>query len=81
LHAGLTEVDIHEAQLKEIAIRSAQSVIALIDSSKFGRTDLTPFARPDQISHLYTDSDLSQDWQNSLSLAGLPFTLCFPDRR
>jgi DeoR/GlpR family transcriptional regulator of sugar metabolism len=81
LHAGLTEVDIHEAQLKEIAIRSAQSVIALIDSSKFGRTDLTPFARLDQISHLYTDSDLSQDWQNSLALAGLPFTLCLSDRR
>jgi len=76
LQAGLTEVDIHEAQLKEIAIRSAQSVIALIDTSKFGKADLTPFAHLNQITHLYTDSSLSQDWQKELARAGLSFTLC-----
>ena len=81
LLAGLTEVDIHEAQLKEIAIRSAQNVIALIDSSKFGRVDLTPFARLNQVAHLFTDANLSQEWQNNLAQAGLSFTLCFPDQR
>jgi DeoR/GlpR family transcriptional regulator of sugar metabolism len=81
LQAGLTEVDIHEAQLKEIAIRSAHNVIALIDSSKFGKADLTSFARLDQITHLFTDADLSQDWQDNLAQVGLPFTLCFNDRR
>jgi len=29
-------------------------VIALIDSSKFGKEDLTPFARLDQIAHFDT---------------------------
>ena len=81
LQAGLTEVDIHEAQLKEIAIRSAQNVVALIDSSKFGRADLTPFARLNQITHLYTDSNLPDEWQERLALAGLSFTICLPDRR
>ncbi len=81
LQAGLTEVDIHEAQIKEIAIRSSQSVIALIDSSKFGRADLTPFARLNQITHLFTDANLSTEWQDRLAQAGLPYTLCYPDPR
>jgi DeoR/GlpR family transcriptional regulator of sugar metabolism len=74
--AGLTEVDIHEAQLKEIAIRSAANVIALIDTSKFGKIDLTPFARPDQITHIYTDVGITQVWQNKLVSLGVPFTIC-----
>jgi DeoR/GlpR family transcriptional regulator of sugar metabolism len=76
LNAGLTEVDIHEAQLKEIAIRSAGKVIALVDSSKFGKADLTPFARLDQINHLFVDYSLSADWLLLLEEAGLNFTIC-----
>lgn len=72
---GLTEIDIHEAQLKEIAIRSANEVIALIDSSKFGRADLSPFARTDQISHLYTDHHISQKWIESMEKMGIHYTI------
>jgi DeoR/GlpR family transcriptional regulator of sugar metabolism len=74
--AGLTEVDIHEALLKEIAIRSSRQVMALIDSTKFGRTDLTSFARLDQITHLYTDSGLSPFWKEELERAGVNYTIC-----
>jgi DeoR/GlpR family transcriptional regulator of sugar metabolism len=76
LLAGLTEVDIHEAQLKEIAIRSAAQVIALVDASKFGKEDLTSFASIDQITHLYTDSNLSQDWLDQLYALGVSIILC-----
>jgi DeoR/GlpR family transcriptional regulator of sugar metabolism len=76
ISAGLTEVDIHEAQLKEIAIRSASQVIALVDTSKFGKIDLTPFARPNQINHLYTDNGISEEWKNKMILSGLNFTIC-----
>lgn len=74
--AGLTEVDIHEAQLKEIAIRSSSQVIALVDSSKFGKTDLTAFARLDQITHLYTNDGLNQSWMDQLDASGILFTIC-----
>jgi DeoR/GlpR family transcriptional regulator of sugar metabolism len=72
---GLTEIDINEAQLKEIAIRSATEVIALIDSSKFGKTDLTPFARPDQITHLFTDCFISETWIEKLDSKGILYTI------
>lgn len=76
LGMGLTEIDIHEAQIKSRMIASAEKVVALIDSSKFGRVDLTPFARLEQVSHIFTDSKLSPDWIEQLQRACVPLTLC-----
>jgi len=76
LERGMTEVNLSEAQLKRKALESAHQVIALIDSSKFGKEDLTPFARPSQITHLITDAGLAPDWIEKLTQAGIEFTLC-----
>lgn len=73
---GMTEVHFEEAQLKRKAIESSKQVIALIDSSKFGKEDLTPFARPPQIAHLFTDSDISDEWKAHLRSANVLFTAC-----
>jgi DeoR/GlpR family transcriptional regulator of sugar metabolism len=76
LEGGPTEVDIHEAQIKRKMIASSGSMVALIDSSKFGRADLTSFARLDQIAHLFTDNSLTPAWVKKLKQAGVPLTLC-----
>jgi len=49
LQAGLTEVDIQEVLVKRRMIGCAERVVALIDSHKFGRVDLTSFAGVGQI--------------------------------
>lgn len=74
--AGLTEVHLDEAQLKSKAISAAKKVIALVDSSKFGKTDLTAFARTEQITHLYTDQGLDPTWIEKLRQANLSFSIC-----
>ena len=74
--AGLTEVHLDEGQLKSKAISAAKKVIALVDSSKIGKTDLTAYARTDQISHLYTDQELDGAWIERLRQAGLSFSIC-----
>jgi DeoR/GlpR family transcriptional regulator of sugar metabolism len=76
LERGMTEVHFEEAQLKRKAIESAKQVIALIDSSKFGKEDLTPFARPMQITCLFTDSGITEEWKTRLQSANIPFTVC-----
>jgi len=76
---GMTEVHFEEAQLKRKAIESSNEVIALIDSSKFGKEDLTPFARPLQITHLFTDSGISEEWKTRLTWANVPFTACIEE--
>ena len=78
--SGLTEVDIYEAQIKRKMIASSGTVVALIDSSKFGRTDLTPFAPTGQLAHIYTDDNLGPEWAEQLQRSRIPFTLCGEDK-
>jgi DeoR/GlpR family transcriptional regulator of sugar metabolism len=76
LERGMTEVHLAEAQLKRKAMESSQQVIALIDSTKFGKEDLTPFVRTEQITHLITDAGLAPEWATKLKAAGIDFTIC-----
>lgn len=73
---GLTEVHLEEAQLKRKVIQSARQVFALVDSSKFGREDLTPFARLKQICCIYTDTGISQEWRDLIKEAGIELNIC-----
>src|SRR5690349_13776330 len=66
LERGMTEVLLSEAQIKRKAIESSQQLFALIDSSKFGKEDLTSFARPEKINCLFTDEHLSSEWADRL---------------
>jgi len=73
---GMTEVDVYEAQFRVKAIEGAGHVVALIDSSKFGKLDLTPSVRNEQISILFTDQDLSAEWIDRLEQAQMRYTIC-----
>jgi len=76
---GLTEVHIEEAALKTKMIRAADRFIALVDSSKFGKVDLTVFAQVQQIDHLYTDQNIESAWIERLQQSGLAFSICHKD--
>ena len=76
LERGMTEVHLAEAQLKRKVIESSQQLFALVDSSKFGKEDLTPFAHPTQIAHLFTDASITEEWKSRLQSAKIPFTVC-----
>jgi DeoR/GlpR family transcriptional regulator of sugar metabolism len=71
LERGMTELHLNEAQLKRKMIKSAQQLYAIIDSSKFGKEDLTPIAAIDDIFQLITDEMVTSDWKEQLELAGI----------
>ena len=73
---GMTEVHLEEAQLKRKALESARQVFALVDSSKLGHEDLTIFVRPLQITHLFTDKGITDEWKTRLQWANIAFTVC-----
>jgi len=76
LARGMTEVHLAEAQLKRKMVESSQRLFALVDSSKFGKEDLTSFARPERINCLFTDQHLSAEWTERLKAAEIDFTIC-----
>lgn len=79
LERGLTDVRIDEAQLKRLAISVAQEVIALIDSSKFGKDDLTSFARLEQINCVITDAGINPLWAQLIERSGISLIICRAD--
>ena len=76
LEGGMTDVDVYEAEFRVKAINAANQVIALIDSSKYGKVDLTPSLRLDQISAIYTNTGLAPEWVHRMEQMAIPFTLC-----
>jgi ribose transport system substrate-binding protein len=76
VETGLTQVDIQEAQLKSRMIESVERVVALIDSTKFGKVDLTPFATVEQVSHILTDSDVAPRYIDDLRQTSANLTVC-----
>lgn len=76
LEAGLTEVDIQEVQVKKQMIRCAERVVALIDSSKFGKVNLTSFASLEQVTHILTDSHLDPQFIEQLRQTRTALTIC-----
>lgn len=76
VETGLTQVDIQEAQIKSRMIESAEQVVALVDSTKFGKVDLTPFASVEQVSHILTDSSLDPGYIEQLRQTCAVLTVC-----
>jgi ribose transport system substrate-binding protein len=76
VETGLTQTDIQEAQLKSRMIRSAERVVALIDSSKFGKVDLTPFASVEHVSQILTDSNVDPRVVEQLRQTCAVLTVC-----
>lgn len=76
LERGMTEILFAEAQIKRKVIESSQQLYALVDSSKFGREDLTSFASLKRISRLFTDEGVSPEWIERLQQAALEYTIC-----
>jgi DeoR/GlpR family transcriptional regulator of sugar metabolism len=76
IERGMTEVHFEEAQLKRKAIESSKQVIGLIDFTKFGNEDLTPFAQPLQISEVFTDSSITDEWKGRLKQAKITYKVC-----
>lgn len=75
LERGLTEADFHEAQFKKAMVEAADHLIVLIDSSKFGKTDLSQYAPVSKITHLISDSNLAPVWREKMDELGIVYTI------
>ncbi|MBL8132010.1 MAG: substrate-binding domain-containing protein [Anaerolineae bacterium] len=76
LETGLMESDIDEALLKMQVLQSASRVVALVDSSKFGKVGLRPFASVSQIAHIVTDDGIAPQMVERLRAARVSLTIC-----
>lgn len=66
INFGLTTPNPMEAQLNRIMVERAQQVIAITDSSKFGRHSFSYICDVDVISTLITDTNISVEFEKEL---------------
>lgn len=76
LSAGLTETDGNEAAIKIRMVTLAESTAVLADSTKFGQVYQAPFARADQVTHIFSDGSLEPYWVQQVQAASIVLTLC-----
>jgi len=74
--AGLTETDLQEAQMKRQMVRAADRTVVLVESTKFGRKDLAPFATLDQVGSILTDDELPARLVEQMRHTCCELTLC-----
>jgi len=78
LRRGLTEANSAESALKEIMMANATRVVALVDSSKLGRTALSFFAPLERVNMLVTDDGADLETLGRLREAGLEIHVAPP---
>jgi DeoR family transcriptional regulator of aga operon len=72
---GITNVNIPEAELKSIFLKTAERKVVLADSSKVGNIGLVKIAEIEQIDLLITDKDADPQEIEALRQKGLKITL------
>ena len=71
LKDGLSTPNIEEASLNQAMIAAAKEVIAVFDSSKFGKRGFAHIAKLDKIDMIITDSNISDEYRQYIESAGI----------
>jgi DeoR/GlpR family transcriptional regulator of sugar metabolism len=75
LEDGLTEFNMEDARVKQSLIKSAQEVIVVADSSKFGQTTFTSVAPIEAVDRIVTDSHATDQMVKELEQRGVEVLL------
>ncbi|WP_353626413.1 hypothetical protein [Bacillus sp. JCM 19041] len=68
-HAGLTDFNVYEVELKKRMVKKVHQVVALIDHTKLGKTSIATFAQLDDISIVITNKEIESDFAQALERA------------
>jgi DeoR/GlpR family transcriptional regulator of sugar metabolism len=71
LKEGLTDVNTAEVSIKRDLVAHARQVVAVVDSSKWGRVGFASFASIDQLDCIITDAGAPSDMMAALREAGV----------
>ena len=75
LEVGITTPNFLESRVNRAMVKAARQVVAVCDSSKFGRRSLSRIVPPGAIHHVITDQNLPKEIQEALRAMGIALTL------
>ncbi len=72
----LMDDDLFEAQLKKEMVDAAETIVLLMDSSKFEKQGVAAFAPMSRVNMVITDDQVGADRLSQLKHAGIAVTIC-----
>jgi DeoR/GlpR family transcriptional regulator of sugar metabolism len=75
LEEGLTDTDQYEVELKQRMVERSKTVIAIVDSSKWGQVTFAPLIATGQLHHVITGSAAPAEMVAALRQRGIEVTL------
>lgn len=75
LDEGLTEYNLEDTRVKQILIESAQEVVVVADSSKFGQTTFATVGPLESVAKMVTDKDISMEFRQAVEELGVEVIL------
>jgi len=72
---GLSTPNLQEAKVNRVMVSISRKVVAVCDSSKFGRRSLSSIVAPNAIHQVITDKKISKSDQQNLKDFGVQVTL------
>jgi DeoR family transcriptional regulator of aga operon len=75
VHYGLSTPNLLEAKVNRVMVEISKMVIAVCDSSKFGRRSLSHIISPEAVHHVITDRGAPKSDLKALKKAGIEVTL------
>ncbi len=76
LESGITERSLEEAQLKRDVLSKSGQTAVLLDETKLGKVGVVPFAKPENITHFFTNADVSADFIQQMRTADINLMIC-----
>lgn len=73
---GIMDSSEEEAQIKKMMMKSANEVILVVDNIKFNKSSFVKVSDFDKINYLYTDMELSKDWNDLLKENNVEIKVC-----
>jgi DeoR family transcriptional regulator of aga operon len=75
MEVGITTPNLLESRVNRAMVKAARHVVAVCDSSKFGRRSLSRIVPPGAIHHVITDQNLPREIEEALRGMGVAVTL------
>lgn len=75
VEVGLTTPNLLESRVNRAMVKASKKVVAVCDSTKFGRRSLCKIVDPSVVHHVITDSNLPAATADSLRSLGIEVTL------
>lgn len=76
INRGVMDSNEQEAEVKKMMAKCSDEVFLIVDNVKFNRSSFVKIMDFKDIDYIYTDNELSEEWENTLKINEVEVIIC-----